>query len=76
VAATLAFLAGPILTSRFAAEPLYDVMLGWDADDPPPDWQAARARYYRINVVRASCSLAAFALLIAALASPLPREAL
>ena len=40
-AAVVVFLAGPILTSRFAAEPLYDVMLGWDADDPPPGWQAA-----------------------------------
>jgi uncharacterized membrane protein len=71
-AATVAFLCGPILTSRYAAEPLYDVMLGWDADEPPPDWQAARARYYRINAVRASASLLAFVLLIAALAQPTP----
>jgi uncharacterized membrane protein len=71
-AAVVVFLAGPILTSRFAAEPLYDVMLGWDADDPPPGWQAARDRYYRINAVRMSSSLIAFALLTAALAQPTP----
>ena len=71
-AAVVVFLADPILTSRFAAEPLYDVMLGWDADDPPPGWQAARDRYYRINAVRMSSSLIAFALLTAALAQPTP----
>ena len=71
-AESFALADGPILTSRFAAEPLYDVMLGWDADDPPPGWQAARDRYYRINAVRMSSSLIAFALLTAALAQPTP----
>jgi hypothetical protein len=72
LAGWLAFFAGPILGSRFVAEPLYDVMLGWDASDPPPDWQATRARYYRINAIRTACSLAAFGLLVAALGQPTP----
>ena len=72
-AATLAFLAGPILTSRYAAEPLYDVMLSWDAHNPPANWSAARARYYRINAIRTAFSLTAFVLLIAAVAQPISR---
>jgi hypothetical protein len=29
--------AGPLLVSRFRAEPLYDVMLAWGPDAPPAD---------------------------------------
>jgi uncharacterized membrane protein len=38
----LAFWGGIILTSRYVAEPLYDVFVGWDADAPPDDWRRAR----------------------------------
>jgi hypothetical protein len=54
------------------AEPLYDVMLSWDAHRPPADWLATRARYYRINAIRATGSLAALVLFVAALAQPTP----
>jgi hypothetical protein len=30
-------IAGPLLVSRFRAEPLYDVMLAWGPDAPPAD---------------------------------------
>jgi hypothetical protein len=72
LAGWLAFLAGPILGSRFVAEPLYDVMLSWDAHQPPADWLATRARYYRINAIRTTGSLAALVLFVAALGQPTP----
>jgi hypothetical protein len=43
LAGWLAFFAGPLLGSRLVAEPLYDVMLGWDAKAPPADWLATQA---------------------------------
>jgi hypothetical protein len=70
LAGWLAFFAGPILGSRFVAEPLYDVMLSWDAHHSPADWLATRARYYRINAIRTTGSLAALVLFVAALAQP------
>jgi hypothetical protein len=63
----LAFMAGPFLTSRFAAEPLYDVILGWTVQSPPPDWQVTRDRYFRLNLVRLIGSGLAFLLFLLAL---------
>jgi hypothetical protein len=48
-------------------------MLSWDAHNPPVDWLATRARYYRINAFCTTCSLAALVLFVAASASP-PRS--
>jgi uncharacterized membrane protein len=73
VAGLLAFWAGPILTSRYVAEPLYDVMVGWDADAPPADWQRARERYFRMNnAIRGPCSATAFICYVVALGLPTP----
>ena len=63
-----AFVAGPVLVSRFSVEPLYDVFLGWNADSPPQEWREARDRYFRLNVIRGLGSGAAFVLLLAGLA--------
>jgi hypothetical protein len=38
---------------------LYDVMLAWDPDAPPADWEATRGRYFAINsspALRRSCT--------------------
>jgi uncharacterized membrane protein len=68
----LAFWAGPILTSRYVVEPLYDVFVGWDADAPPDDWRRARERYFGINVIRGLCSVVAFVCFVVALDLPTP----
>jgi hypothetical protein len=71
-AGLLAFWCGPILTSRFVAQPLYGVFLGWKTDAPPPDWREARDRYFRANVVRGLGSAVAFVcFVIAAMIVPL-----
>jgi len=63
----LAFWCGPILTSRFLVEPVYDVFLGWQSDSPPTDWRTTRDRYFRLNVVRGFGSALAFVWFVAAL---------
>lgn len=61
-----ATVVGPLLTSRFLAEPNYDVILGWDPDAPPANWRAVRAKYFRLNWVRGGFTWVAFALFLAA----------
>ena len=58
--------AGPLLVSRFAAEPNYDVILGWDPAAVPAGWLATRRRYFALNWVRGVCTWAAFGLFLAA----------
>jgi hypothetical protein len=58
---------GPLLVSRLLSEPNYDVMLGWDPDALPPNWEAVRARYFALNWIRAIATWAAFGLFLAAL---------
>lgn len=67
----LAFLFGPFLTSRFGAEPLYDIILSWPVQSPPADWQIFRERYFRLNLIRLIGSSLAFLLFLGALSWPL-----
>jgi uncharacterized membrane protein len=69
----LAFWGGIILTSRYIAEPLYDVFVGWDAGAPPDDWRRARERYFRMNnAIRGPCSAVAFICYVVAFGLPTP----
>lgn len=61
-----ACVAGPLLVSSLLAEPNYDVMLAWDPDAVPANWQATRRRYFRLNWIRAAATWTAFALFVAA----------
>jgi hypothetical protein len=54
--------SGPLLVSRFLAEPNYDVMLAWDPGAMPANWRAVQRRYFRLNWVRAAATWTAFAL--------------
>ena len=68
----LAFWCGPVLTSRFVAEPVYGVFKSWEADAPPQDWREARERYFRANVFRGLGSAVAFVcFVVAAITVPL-----
>jgi hypothetical protein len=68
----IAFWCGPILTSRFVAQPVYGVFMSWDTDTPPQDWREARDRYFRANLVRGLGSTVAFVcFVIAAMIVPL-----
>lgn len=58
---------GPLLVSNRIVEPHYDLMLSWDPDDLPADWEAGRRRYFTLNWVRGAATWTAFALFLAAL---------
>ena len=58
--------AGPLLVSRLLSEPNYDVILGWDPEHLPADWQAARDRWIALNWIRGALTWVAFALFLAA----------
>lgn len=71
-AGLIAFWCGPILTSRFIAQPVYGVFMSWETDEPPQDWREARDRYFRANVVRGLGSAVAFVcFVIAAMIVPM-----
>ncbi|HWM57614.1 MAG TPA: hypothetical protein VNO83_07260 [Pseudonocardia sp.] len=61
-----ATVAGPLLTSRFLAEPNYEVILGWNPEAVPADWRTVRARYFRLNWIRGVLTWVAFALFVTA----------
>lgn len=61
-----ATVTGPLLTSKFLAEPNYEVILGWDPDAVPSDWRIARARYFRLNWIRGALTWTAFGLFLTA----------
>jgi uncharacterized membrane protein len=71
-AGLLAFWCGPILTSRFVAQPVYGVFMSWKSDAPPQDWRDARDRYFRANVVRGlGSAVALVCFVVAAIMVPL-----
>ena len=63
----LAFWCGPILISRFVAQPVYGVFMSWEVDAPPRDWREARDRYFCANVIRGLDSALAFVCFVTAL---------
>ncbi len=63
--------AGPLLVSNRLSEPNYDVILSWDPQAVPEGWEATKARYFKLNWIRAGATWAALALFVAALAERL-----
>jgi uncharacterized membrane protein len=59
---------GVYIVANVWKEPHYDVMLAWDPEDMPADWEAGRQRYFAINWIQFVTTWAAFALFIVALA--------
>ena len=45
------------------------MMLAWDADAMPPDWEADRRRYFTLNWIQAAATWAAFGVFLLALIS-------
>jgi len=48
-------------------EPLYKVILGWNPDALPADWEAVRRRYFAINWIQMVTTWTALALFLVAL---------
>ncbi|HCA57623.1 MAG TPA: hypothetical protein DEP46_06500 [Blastocatellia bacterium] len=60
-------IVGVYIVSNVWKEPLYDVMLAWDPDAMPADWDNGRRRYLAINWIQTVATWTVFALFLAAL---------
>jgi uncharacterized membrane protein len=60
---------GVIIVSNVWKTPHYKLMLAWDPEAMPADWEAGRQRYFTINWIQLVTTWAAFALFLVALAS-------
>ena len=60
---------GVIIVSNAVKTPHYKVMLAWDPDAMPSDWEAGRDKYFAINWLQMATTWSAFALYVGALIS-------
>jgi hypothetical protein len=58
---------GVIILSNAVKTPHYKVMLAWNPEAMPPNWEAGREKYFTINWIQMVTTWSAFALFIAAL---------
>jgi uncharacterized membrane protein len=59
---------GVYVVSNVWKEPHYKVILAWDPEAMPADWEAGRRRYFTINWIQLAATWVAFALFLVALA--------
>jgi hypothetical protein len=62
-------LVGIWLVSNAWKTPTYNVILSWDPEALPADWEAGRRRYFTINWIQLVVTWSAFALFLLALIS-------
>jgi hypothetical protein len=60
---------GVYIVANLWKEPHYDVILAWDPDAMPADWEAGRQRYFAINWIQFATTWSALALFLVALIS-------
>src|SRR4051794_20712550 len=60
---------GVYVVSNLWKEPHYDVMLAWDPDAMPANWEAGRRRYFTYNWIQATATWTAFGLFLGAFVS-------
>jgi hypothetical protein len=58
---------GVIVVSNAVKTPHYKVMLAWDPEAMPSDWETGRDKYFAINWIQMATTWSAFAIFIAAL---------
>jgi hypothetical protein len=63
------WIVGILIVSNVWKTPTYKVILAWDPEALPADWEAVRQRYFTINWIQFATTWAAFALFIVALIS-------
>ena len=62
-------IVGVLIVSNMWKTPTYKLILAWDPEAMPADWEAGRRRYFTINLIQLAVTWAAFALFLVALAS-------
>jgi len=61
-------IVGIWIVSNVWKTPTYNLILAWDPEALPADWEAGRRRYFTINWIQCATTWAAFALFLVALA--------
>jgi hypothetical protein len=62
-------IVGIWIVSNAWKTPTYNMILAWDPEALPADWEAGRRRYFTINGIQLAVTWSAFALFLVALAS-------
>ena len=62
-------IVGILIVSNVWKTPTYNLILAWDPEALPADWEATRQRYFTINWLQLATTWAAFALFLVALIS-------
>jgi hypothetical protein len=62
-------IVGVWIVSNAWKTPTYNMILAWDPEAVPADWEAGRRRYFTINWIQLAVTWSAFALFLVALAS-------
>ena len=62
-------IVGILIVSNVWKTPTYNMILAWDPEALPADWEAGRQRYFTINWLQLATTWAAFALFLVALVS-------
>jgi MFS family permease len=62
-------IVGVDVVSNAWKTPTYNMILSWDPEAVPADWEAGRQRYFTINLIQLVVTWTAFALFLVALAS-------
>jgi len=60
-------IGGVLIVSNAWKTPTYNLILAWDPEALPADWEAGRQRYFTINLIQLAVTWAAFALFLLAL---------
>jgi hypothetical protein len=60
-------IGGILVVSNAWKTPTYNLILGWDPDALPADWEAGRQRYFLINAIQLVVTWVVFALLLGSL---------
>ncbi len=62
-------IGGVLIVSNAWKTPTYNLILAWDPEALPADWESGRQRYFTINWIQLAVTWAAFALFLSALIS-------
>jgi hypothetical protein len=62
-------IVGVLVVSNVWKTPTYKMILAWDPEAPPANWEATRRRYFTINWIQLAVTWSAFALFLLALIS-------
>jgi hypothetical protein len=61
-------IVGVDVVSNASKTPTYNLILSWDPEAVPADWEVGRRRYFMINMIQLGVTWTAFALFLVALA--------